>query len=254
MTSLFSPGVDWYADQVKSGEPFTLIRYGEGDFRVIVPTLTPKGEDPDFRGRKEYFESAVAWAEPVARAMFRDTFANLYDHPRYWVALWHLNVMKSTGRLERILSWLEEVGLSDHAWHNGRIWRTAVEDLTMGKMMDAMRTQPLPIVVVAPDRMRSIKKRLPVHTFIESPMPCGPDDVSPMVESILKVKNPCLLIFCASIVGKIAIHRLFPVIGEESAMIDFGANLDGICGNSPIGYHGPKCKGDRIVGLWGRTA
>ena len=235
-----TPGVSFYASQVKENRPFTLVRYGEGDLRLAVPTLTAKGDDPHSRGLKEERANAHLWARPGDRHAFRSTLAHLYDSPRYWVALWHLGVMKRSHRLGKIEAWLTQVGQIDREFHDGSVWRVAIEKRQLGEMMDAIRSQPLPIVVVAPKRMNAIKKRLPVARFVPTTFPCGLDYVPALMEGVLEVGKPSLIIVCAAAAGKVLIHRLFPLIGEESFMIDFGASLDGLCGNRVRRYHGPR--------------
>ena len=251
---VITPGVSFYADRVQKGDPFTLVRYGEGDLRLAVPSLVAKGDDPKTRGLREIKANARLWAKPDARSAFREAMATPYRHPCYFPAIWHLQHMKRSHRLDRIEGWFDDVGLGDVEWHDGSVWRVAVEKQRMGEMMDAIRSSPLPIVVVAPNRMDSIQKRLPVAKFIPSPVPCGLDHVPTLMKKVLGVGEPALIIVCAAAAGKVLIHRLFPEIGEHSFIIDFGASLDGMCGNRVRGYHGPKSLTDAAVEKnWGKV-
>jgi hypothetical protein len=238
--NVITPGVPFYASRVRDNDPFTLVRYGEGDLRLAVPTLVAKGDDPRSRGKRDTQANAKMWAIKSARILFRRTLEDLHRSPRYFPALWHLNIMQRSNRLERIEEWLSEIGLDDVEFHDGSVWRIAVEKHQLGTMMNAIRASSLPIVVVAPKRMESIQNRLPVAKFITSPIPCGPNVVSIFVEEILAVDEPALIILSAAAAAKVLIHRLFPSIGEHSFMIDFGASLDGLCGNRVRGYHGPR--------------
>jgi len=236
-----TPGVEFYAQRVRDSDPFTLIRYGEGELRLAVPSLPAKGSGSQrIRGLRYMRESAKIWAREANREAFRETVVGLHRHPRYFPALWHLNIMHKCGWLDDIEGWLNKVGLGDVEWHDGWVWRIAVEKQRLGIMMGAIRTQPLPIVVVAPERMRSIEGKLPIAKFVISPIPSSPPDVPTMMEGVLEVEGPALVILCAGVAGKILTHRLFPQIGEHSFLIDFGATLDGMCGNRVRGYHGPK--------------
>jgi len=250
--NILTPGIGFYADRVRKGDPFSLVRYGEGDLRLAVPTLTAKGDDPRSRGSKDTQANARVWANPNARSIFRETLACPHDSSRYWVALWHLNIMKRSQRLERIEEWLAKVGQEKREYHDGSVWRIAVEKRQLGEMMNAIRSQPLPVVVVAPERMVSIRERLPVAKFIPSSIPCGPDAIPTLQEEILGVNEPVLVVFSAAAAAKVLIHRLFPLVGEHSFLIDFGASLDGLCGNRIRGYHGPKSLTEEAIEVnWG---
>jgi len=254
VTKIITPGVSFYANEVRENRPFSFVRYGEGDLRLAVPTLTAKGNDPKVRGLKDTRANAKTWAPLPHRAIFRETLSNPHDSPRYWVALWHLNIMKRSGWLDDIEAWLEKVGQADREYHDGSVWRIAVEKCQMGEMMDAIRSSSLPIVVVAPKRMRSIEERLHVAKFITSPIPCGPNVVSVFMKEFLAINQPSLVMLSASAAAKVLIHRLFPIIGEESFLIDFGASLDGLCGNRVRGYHGPKALTQKAIEKnWGKV-
>jgi len=110
----------------------------------------------------------------------------------------------------------------------------------MYPLLKAIREQPLPIVVIAPEEMEDIRGKLPVTKFITSPFPNDLEDVDVFVEEVLDLDQPVFLIMCAAVAGKMAIHRLFPTIGEESFLVDFGGALHGLCGRYVRGVYGPK--------------
>jgi len=235
--NVISYPVEYYANEILSGNPFSLIRYGEGEWRVAIPSL-PHKADPAYTSKKKlrgiidiYKQSAWIWSQPESREALRETLVQFPHHDRYWPAAWHLNVMAKARYLPEIERWLHENGLKDIPWHSGWIWRQAIESDRFHIIVKAIREQPLPVIVVAPGRMHKIKSRLDVALFVNSKMPSGPNDIDTMADKVLGFGSPALIIFSAGVAGKIALHRLFPEIGHHSFLIDFGACFDGLCGN-----------------------
>ena len=235
-----SPGLSFYAEEIVSGRPFSLLRYGEGEWRVIHP-------DMHIKKHNIYSE----WKAEVAQNRLRNTLVNYHKHPRYWPAIWHQRYYDKDGRLSKIQRWLKESNLQDIPWHDGRLWRRATERLTFHIVVKALRKAPLPLVFVGPERIKSICKKLPVHDFITIDPTHAYNKLDETMEKILRrvPDEGAIVSFSAGGTANIMIHSLFSQLGESCFLIDFGAVWEGLVGMKTRPYHKPLKQAD-INRMW----
>ena len=236
-----SPGIEWYAAEIRDGAPFSMCRYGEGEWRVICP-------DMHLKQQRVFSE----WHSDEAQDDLRATLLNCHDHERYWPCIWHQRYFAKDGRLAKVTGWLEENGLEDINWHDGRVWRRATENDRVHVITSAIRDQTLPFVVVGPDRIReAMGNNFNVAKFIAIHPHHAYYDRDEIVRKVLKFGKPALISFSAGGTSNILIHTLFPEIGEQSFMIDFGAMWEGLAGRKTRPYHKSLTIG-RIKKAWGK--
>lgn len=220
-----SPGIGFYAREILANRPFSFVRYGEGEWRVMHPDLGLK--------RHPIYSE---WKDEEAQDRLRATLANYHKHPRYWPALWHQRWYDKDNHMGKVKGWLREHDASDIPWHDGRVWRRATERDTGSIIINALRKQPLPLVFVGPPHMECVQRRFKGCRFIEIHYAHAYYDIDEIEKTILKIKEPALISFSAGGTAKIMIHDLFPKIGEWSFMIDFGAFWEGLCGRKARVY------------------
>lgn len=236
---VFSPGINWYADEILKGNPFSLARYGEGEWRVVIPAIPVKKQNL-------YSE----WRDEEAQDAMRHTLIEYHRHDRYFPAIWHQRAYAKDGRLNKIKTWLAENDLENIPWHDGRLWRRAVENDRVFAIVNAIRKQPLPLVVVGPDRVRhTMTKRFRMSKFIDIHPTHAYYDHDRIVERVLSFDEPALISFSAGGTANILIHTLFPEIGDRSFMIDFGALWEGLSGKRVRPYQRALTR-DRIEKNW----
>jgi len=222
-----SPGLNWYAQEIRSGVPFSLSRYGEGEWRVIVPAMHVKKQ-------RVYSE----WHAEKAQDKLRLTLINCHTSDRYYPAIWHQRGAARGGRMTKIKSWMKHNNLDWIKWHDGRLWRRATERDRVSIMVKAIRDQKLPLVVVGPKRIEQrMKGKFDVARFIPIHPTHAYNDRGKIVKSVLRFDKPALISFSAGGTANILIHTLFPFIGEESYLIDFGALWEGLSGHRTRPYH-----------------
>jgi hypothetical protein len=224
---VFSPGVQWYADEILSGVPFTLVRYGEGEWRAVVPKVPRK----TFARATERKEFKRIWNNPEsgAEAELRKAVLNHHNHPRYWAAMWHFRHLARYHWLPSIKGWQDRNLGKDRVWHDGYVWRRAVEKGEFYPVVEALREQGLPIVVVGSDLLTGLSDRLPIahHIVIHRWEAYYHMDE---IRQAMLAQPPSLFIMCGGGPAKMLANWLFPVIGEQSFMIDFGASWEGLLG------------------------
>lgn len=241
MIPTFSPGVEGYARCIRAGFPFSLTRYGEGEWRVIVPEMYVKKQ-------RVYSE----WHAEEAQNALRFTLLEYHREMNYCPAIWHQRYYARDGRDEKIEGWLSRHDLTDIPWHDGRVWRRAIENDNFYHIVSAIRECPLPLVFVGPhtihnivDRKFDVAKFVPVH-----PTHAYYDRWS-TAETILLLKEPSLISFSVGGTTNILIHALFPHIGHHSLMIDFGATWEVLAGkNRRVRPYAKKLTWQRIQKNW----
>jgi len=233
----FSPGVGYYAKRVLEGEPFSLVRYGNGEWKLIVPDL------PEWRRRRGKDSKPPSplrqmWESPTGRKATRESFLLTPKEENYFPAIWHQPMSRARGWLPVVKRFLVENGLEDLPWHDGNVFKDAVETDRMERMVLALRSQPLPVFLIGPDHLSLLGDYLPVERHVVTHMMLHPvDDVLRLEEEVLACSQPGIFAFSCAIVGKILVQRLYPLLGQESFLIDFGSSWDGYCGHKSRGYH-----------------
>ena len=224
---VFSPGAEWYAEEILSGMPFTFVRYGEGEWRTVVPKVPHK----NFSHPRERTHFKTIWNDPKSGAeeMLRGAVLNHHDHERYWTAMWHFRHLNHYNWLVPIKKW-QDKNLGDVTWHDGYVWRRAIEGGRFGPIVHALREQRLPIVVVGPEALAELKDRLPIADHIVIHRWAAYYQMFE-IEDAMRAQPPSLFILCGGGPVKIIANKLFPDIGEESTMIDFGASWEGLLGH-----------------------
>jgi len=222
-----SPGLRYYAGRIIANDPFSLVRYGEGEWRVVVPEMHVK--------KQRVFSE---WHTEEAQDAMRETLLGYHQDERYLPAIWHQRYYAKNGRLRKIQRWLTENELGDIPWHDGRLFRRATERDRVHVIVEAIRECPLPLVIVGPGRIEEkMREKFKIERFISIHPTHAYNHRGKTVGEILKIDTPSLVSFSAGGTANILIHRLFPFIGEESFLIDFGALWEGLAGKRTRPYH-----------------
>jgi hypothetical protein len=217
----FSPGIKWYARRIRERASFSFARYGEGEWRVIVPEMHVK--------KQRVFSE---WHADEAQDAMRRTLLKYHNHLRYCPAIWHQRYYAKDGRDVKIEGWLNRNHLNEIDWHGGRVWRTAIENNAFFPVVKAIRSCVLPLIVVGPSKIKAaMEKKFKVAKFIEiHPFHAYHERFSILGEIAL-FDEPALISFSAGGTANILIHALFPLVGERSFLIDFGASWEVLSGN-----------------------
>ena len=145
MIQTISPGIQGHARCIRAGLPYSFLRYGEGEWRVVVPELHVK--------KQRVFSE---WHPESAQQAMRDTLLNCHKEWNYCPAIWHQRYYARDGRDIKIEGWLSRNGLDWIPWHDGRVWRRSIERNIFHHVVTALRECPLPLVFVGPEAIRQI--------------------------------------------------------------------------------------------------
>lgn len=226
MIDLFNPGLEHYIERIERG-PFTLVRYGDGEWRVVA-NLPLK---PEQRAR---FTNPAA---PGAREVLRNTVVNCHRDSCYLMASCYPKVFKAEGCSNVFESWLKYNMPKWVTWHHGHVWRNAALAGQLFPLFQAVREQPLPVVLIGPEAIADIGEALGATKHIVISEAEAWYDRPRMEHRIIRFGKPAFYCFSAGAVGKVMIHDLWSQLGRHSFMIDFGAVWAGLCGQRIRAYH-----------------
>ena len=214
--NITSPGLKFYVDKLRKGEPFSFVRYGNGEWDCILDLFyrTRSGSQrfmPDLR-------AALSKSLTVAR------------EGAYYTALQSASYLTRLGLLPKAEVWLGQNGIN-RDWHDGEVFTKASRTGALYPLVEALRAQR--VVVVGPKWLM----KLPFSSVF---IPVKAHDCWEQVDAIeaqLRGMQNAVVSFSAGPATKVLIHRLQPVIGKSCWLIDFGSLWDPYCGVRSRTYH-----------------
>jgi len=214
---LKSPGLEFYADQLRNGKPFSFVRYGNGEWDCIL----------------ELYHRTRSGSQTFSPGLRKALIASL-STPRkgaYFPAMQSLSFLKRVKLLPKIEAWLA-YNSPGWTWHNGEVFHKASMHGRMFPLVEAMQKHR--VVVVGPKWLLSLPF---ASTFVPvSTRNCW-KDVDKIERQLRDLRN-VVISFSAGPATKVLIHRLQPVIGKHSWLIDFGSLWDPYGGMKSRKYHG----------------
>jgi len=204
------PGVQYYADRIRSGIPFSFVRYADGCLRVVVPGLM-------LSERLRYTPCRLEIEELC------ETFVHAWQDENYVVGLLDVHLFKKWDA-GYVIGWIRN-NMPDLCWHASGVWTTALMSGTLYPIVRAIREQPLPLVLVGPECIAGIGKvaHLDVKQHIVTHFTKAWVDRHAVLKEMADVRGPAFFALSAGPVTKFAIYRAWPWIGHQSFMIDFGS-------------------------------
>lgn len=226
MIPTFRAGPEEHTRCIRAGLPYSFARYGEGEWRVIVPDIYVKQQ-------RIYSE----WHSDYAQDALRDTLLKCYPDWNYCPAIWHQRAYAKDGRDRKIAKWLSDNSLDWINWYDGRVWRRAIESDRFHIVVDAVRACPLPLIFVGPEAIyKAVKGKFNVAKFVQIHPYHAFYDRAKIASKILSFGEPAMISFSAGGTANILIHTLFPLIGHHSIMVDFGASWEVLSGKRTRPY------------------
>lgn len=208
----YNPGLGFYVEKLQRGEPFSFVRYCDGEWNCLLDWE----KVPNFKG------------------LYAGLVASILE-PRigdYYLALQNHGYLGSRGYLPRIEQWLKQHKAPDINWHFGTVFHRASG---YGQLWPLIKTlQDRPFVVVGPEWLR----KLPFATkFIPIPLKNCWLDANLITAQLQDVASGSVISFSAGSTAKMLIHQLAPILGQHSWLVDFGSLWDPYCGVKSRQYH-----------------
>jgi glycosyltransferase involved in cell wall biosynthesis len=212
----------FFTDRLLRCEPFSISRWGDGEWNALLRLLP---EDATNCDGHRYFR---LMADQLARA--------LKDVPNYFVAIQPLTLRLMGNRVEQ---WLAENSL-DLQWHDADVFHDASSRGEIEHVFAALRAAPN-LILVGPDHLRRLDRYVAYREFVQVPERDCFLSLEAIQDRILEacacVGQPAVISISAGMPANLIIHNLYPKIGRQFFLIDFGSVWDPYCGVCSRSYH-----------------
>lgn len=218
---ILDTALDSYVKLLQSDSPFAFVRYGNGEWDGILGT------------RKETGSRSQNLAIPSLQKELQDSLRHAYDPSSYFLGMQYY--MQHRPQLwSQTLRWLWING-PNLVWHNGDVFHWASSGGKLWPLIRELRKKSL--VFIGPPHLRSISRLLPYVGFIQVRLPNCYQDKAQIRKAILNHLGSAVFCFSAGPTAKVLIHDLFPLLGQDNFLIDFGSLWDVYCGVKSRTYH-----------------
>lgn len=213
------PGLQFYVDKIKRGQPFTFVRYGDGEFSAVI------GDS-----RRRTGSGSHSLTIPQMRVDMRKSITQRHRADNYIMAL------RQTAMKLPIKKWIRKHAPS-LVWHDCTIFYKSSRKGRLYPFIKAVRQSGLPIVVVGPPWLRKMNgKVFKLADFVGVPARNCYWHKKDIVKRILAFGKPAIITVSAGPPGKIIVYELFRRIGQHSFIFDLGSLWDVYCGKRSRQY------------------
>jgi hypothetical protein len=213
--------LSYYVSMLAAGMPFSFSRFGDGEWNAI---LGKPGENCDGHA---FF--------PELGADLREA---LVSHRPYLYGMQY-RAIRDMGTAIR--AFLVQSGVTV-PWQDADVFQYANNEGTLFPLVKQLRS--MKVVVIGPAYLRAMSDILfPCDHFIDiPPKNCylSREDIERRIRACYENSGPAVFAFSASMTTNVLIHRLFPLMGSSSWLIDFGSLWDVYVGVKSRGEYAAK--------------
>lgn len=214
----------WYIEQFQQQQPFTLSRWGDGEWRAVLGADAKKGPGGANCDGHRYFP-----------AMNRELDAILRSQPAYCLAMQPLAERLFGPRIRRYV----QQHCPGREWHDARELFNAGWEGNLGQVLKAIGS--MPNIVVGPPYLSGLRQIIPVHKLVAVPGKNCFLEIDRLVRETREVlqaaPKPCVVTFAASMPANIMINRLYAEFGQSAFLLNFGSVYDGLLGKRTRKLH-----------------
>ena len=213
MIKINSQGLAYYVAKLKQLEPFSFVRYGNGEWDCMFQSAkrTRSGsQDLDIQSLRQALLFSLIGA---------------YKDPNYYVGLQSQGFLRTCGLFEKVEAWIKREQL-EHIWYAADVFHRSSKSGKLAPLIQQLHR--MSVVVVGPNHL--INWWCPSRSVRIASRDCW-QRVNTIEADILKLARPGDVVsFSAGPAAKVLIHRLFPKIGNEVFLLDFGSLWDVFAG------------------------
>lgn len=216
MKEIINLPVEHYLQLIKDNKPFSFSRFGDGEVLCI--------NNPNYFINRQYDNWIFECGDKLKKIL---TNNYNYYHCFLYGTFWE----RGPHRGNDFINYLDE-NCSNMDFYDGEIWSELSFNKGIVNITDAINSyNPVFIGGKHLDNMKYVEGITNMN-LIEVDDLNAYDNYDFIYNEIIKNFNEGNRMFCfsASIVGKILIDDLFPIIGDKAFMIDFGSLWDPYCG------------------------
>lgn len=211
--------LDFYVSKIEAREPFTFVRYGDGEWSAIFKDrkrTSSRSQDLTVAGLGDMMTKSVvkAYADNYFPAL-RRTAMKLY-----------------------IRQWLDNNVPNIH-WHDCTTFYKASKHGSLYPFVKAVRELGWPVVVLGPERLRSLDGRVfDIAKFIQIPNKDCWAQRGRVMKELRRVQGPAFFTLTAGPAAKPWCWQLYAT-HQDSFILDLGSLFDPYCNPPKISrsYH-----------------
>ncbi|MGD9202187.1 MAG: hypothetical protein PVI26_11530 [Chitinispirillia bacterium] len=197
----------YYVDKLKNNITFSFSRYGPGEWNVMFGNPGYNNND------NEYF---LKMGDQLKSAVIRPL--------EYIYAIQH-SAIRNNGK--KIACFLKKNN-SSLIWQNANVFQHANREGQFHTLIQELKKKQL--VIIGPEHLYNLKDLCFKNMdFIEIPARNCYLKLNNIINKILtynKNKSGVIYSLSASMAANLIIHKLFPILGKENWLIDFGSVWD----------------------------
>lgn len=236
---------DWWIDKIEAEEPWTFVRYGDGELNAMFWTNREHGG-----GRTKNGDGHTLRNKEL-RADLRQSILQPGDAPNYYRSLWMDGNCQPKERLA--LDHLPTLAPSV-TWYNALAIHFANVMGNNYRYFEAMRTQHRPVVVIGPKHLRYISRVgcFEYTGFIEVPYKNSYFVRERVIAEALRYPPNTLYSIHTGPSSPVIAWMLWMERGDTCAALDLGSILDGYVHER---YGGPVKSGAALTrSFWRKRA
>lgn len=229
----------WWIEKIRSQDPFTFVRYGDGELNAIAHGRRTKNGDGHTLRNKQMRRQLIRSITQPGQA------------PNYYRSLWMDDRCQPVEQIAR--NWIPKnaPGLT---WYNALAIHFKNISGENYPYFKTMRELAFPIVIIGPQHLRAINQVgcFDYAGFVEVPYRRAYFAKDRILEEALVFESPCLYSIHAGPPSPIFAHQLWKERGDSCIILDLGSILDGYVSAR---YGGPVEGGGPITRkFWKRRA
>ena len=211
---------EWWVSKIEREEPYTFVRFGDGELNAIIWTNRGHGG-----GRTKNGDGHSLRIKPMRR-LLRMSIKQPPNDGNYYRSLWMDDNCKPMERLAR--EHLDKIA-PNVTWYNALAIHFANVQGKAFRYFEAMRNQQRPVVVIGPAHLRAIDRRgcFDYDGFVQVPYHNAFFSRDRIVEEALRHPPDTLYSIHAGPPSPVIAWMLWKERGETCCCLDLGSVLDG---------------------------
>jgi hypothetical protein len=217
-----TPGLDYYIQRIKSEEPFSFVRYGDGEWSAAI-----------LKDRPRTGSGSQALDDVNLQHEMQTSLKNPPLSDTYIMALRPGSVLKS----KTISQWLTRNVSPEVQWHDCRVFAHASIKGELYPLIETLKALTIPLVFVGPSWLEKLGGIFPNAYHLQVPDRDAYRNKQFIYAQILGVLPTALVSLSVGPTTKILISQLFPMMGHKTFLLDFGSLWDVFCNCKSRSYH-----------------
>lgn len=214
--------LSYYVDKLDKCEPFSFVRYGNGEWDAIFETGTITGSHSQkltVPGLRKSMERSVRLAP---------------RSDNYLLGIQSKRYLSSRGLWKLIEEYVHSCA-PDLVWHVGDVFHKASMKGRLFPLVEVLKKRNC--YVVGPEYLRKINKYIKVEEFIQVNTRNCYVQLSSVRKKLLSLPRNRVICVSAGPMAKVLIYQLYHQIGDTDTLLDCGSLWDPYAGRRTRRYH-----------------